>query len=335
MIDFEGKERRIERINKTIAKYNLTDLENCKKICLKSGIDVEKFVKDVQPICFENAVWAYTLGAAIALSKNETNAMEVAKYIGEGLDAFTVPFSVADNRKIGIGHGELAKRLLDENTKCFCFLAGHESFAASEGAIAIAKNANKARKTPLKVVLIGLGKEAAYIIARIKGFTYVETSFDHNKSKLKITKEVKFGDGEQSKVKVYGCFDALEGLACMIHEQVDVSITGNSTDPVRFQHPVAGTYRMWCNRNNKQYFSVASGGGTGRTLHPDNVKAGSASYGLTDLMGRMHCDVQFAGSSSVPAHVDMMGFVGMGNNPIVGATVGLSVLIAEKNKSKK
>lgn len=332
MVNFEGKERRIDRINQVIAKYNLKDLDNCRQICLNAGIDVEKFVKDVQPICFENAVWAYTLGTAIALVKKEKKATEVTKYLGEGLDAFTVPYSVADNRKIGIGHGELAKRLLDENTDCFCFLAGHESFAASEGAIAIAKNANRARKKPLRVVLCGLGKEAAYLIARIKGFTYVETAYDNNKNELTVTQEIKFGSGEQSNVKIYGCFDAMEGLAVMIKEQVDVSITGNSTDPVRFQHPVAGTYRMWCMRNNKEYFSVASGGGTGRTLHPDNVKAGSASYGLTDLMGRMHCDVQFAGSSSVPAHVDMMGFIGMGNNPIVGATVGLAVLIAEKNK---
>ena len=331
MAQFEGKERRIDRIEKTLKKYNLESLDNCKEICLNNGIDVEHFVKDIQPICFENAVWAYTLGTAIALKQKETSAMEVTKYLGESLDAFTIPYSVADNRKIGIGHGELARRLLDEKTQCFCFLAGHESFAASEGAIAIAKSANKARKTPLKVVLIGLGKEPAYIIARIKGFTYVETDYDHNKEQLKIVKEVKFGN--ESNVKIYGCFDALEGLAIMIHEQVDVSITGNSTDPVRFQHPVAGTYRMWCMRNNKDYFSIASGGGTGRTLHPDNVKAGPASYGLTDLMGRMHCDVQFAGSSSVPAHVDMMGFIGMGNNPIVGATVGLAVLIAQKNKS--
>ena len=332
MAEFEGKERRIERINQVIEKYGLKDLNNCKQICLDKGIDVEKFVKDVQPICFENAVWAYTLGTAIALKQKEKSATEVTKYLGEGLDAFTVPFSVADNRKIGIGHGELAKRLLDENTDCFCFLAGHESFAASEGAIAIARNANRARKKPLRVVLVGLGKEAAYLIARIKGFTYVETAYDNNKNELTVTNEIKFGNGEQSKVKIYGCFDAMEGLAVMIHEQVDVSITGNSTDPVRFQHPVAGTYRMWCMRNNKDYFSVASGGGTGRTLHPDNVKAGSASYGLTDLMGRMHCDVQFAGSSSVPAHVDMMGFIGMGNNPMVGATVGLAVQIAQANK---
>jgi hypothetical protein len=334
MAEFEGKERRIKRIEEVIKKYDLQSLDNCKVICSEHGIDVAKFVKDVQPICFENAVWAYTLGTAIALTQKETRATEVTKFLGEGLDAFTVPDSVADNRKIGIGHGKLAKRLLDENTKCFCFLAGHESFAASEGAIAIAKYANSARKTPLKIVLIGLGKEPAYIIARVKGFTYVETTFDHNAQKLTITKEIKFGSGKESEVKIYGCFDALEGLAIMIHEQVDVSITGNSTDPVRFQHPVAGTYRMWCIRNGKEYFSVASGGGTGRTLHPDNVKAGPASYGLTDLMGRMHCDVQFAGSSSVPAHVDMMGFIGMGNNPIVGATVGLSVLIAETNKNK-
>lgn len=332
MIDFEGKERRIEKINKTIEKYNLQSLKNCRDICLKHDIDVEKFVRDVQPICFENAVWAYTLGTAIALTQKADSPMKATEYLGEGLDAFTVPHSVADNRKIGIGHGQLAKRLLDENTECFCFLAGHESFAASEGAIAIAKHANLARKKPLRVVLVGLGKEPAYIIARIKGFTYVETAYDHNKNELTVTKEIQFGKGSNGDVKIYGCFDALEGLAIMIKEQVDVSITGNSTDPVRFQHPVAGTYRMWCMRNNKQYFSVASGGGTGRTLHPDNVKAGPASYGLTDLMGRMHCDVQFAGSSSVPAHVDMMGFIGMGNNPIVGATVGLAVQIAQSNK---
>lgn len=331
MANFEGKDRRIKRINQVIKKYGLKSLDNCKQICLDRGIDVEQFIKGVQPICFDNAVWAYTLGTAIALSQNESNAQKITQYLGEALDAFTIPYSVADSRKIGIGHGELASRLLDENTKCFCFLAGHESFAASEGAIAIAKHANSARKTPLKVVLVGLGKEAAYIIARINGFTYVETEYEHNKNKLTITKEIAFSE-ERKDIKIYGCFDAMEGLAIMIHEQVDVSITGNSTDPVRFQHPVAGTYRMWCMRNNKQYFSVASGGGTGRTLHPDNVKAGSASYGLTDLMGRMHCDVQFAGSSSVPAHVDMMGFIGMGNNPIVGATVGLAVLISNKNK---
>src|SRR5574344_447366 len=330
MSEFEGKERRIERINSVLKKYNFENLDVCKEYCLSKNIDVEKFVKNVQPICFDNAVWAYTLGTAIALKSGEKSAQNITNYLGEALDAFTVPYSVADTRKIGYGHGELASRLLDEKTKCFCFLAGHESFAASEGAIAIAKYANNARKTPLKVVLIGLGKEPAYIIARINGFTYVETAYDHNKDLLSVTKEIQFGESNKN-IRIYGCFDAMEGLAIMIKEQVDVSITGNSTDPVRFQHPVAGTYRMWCIKHNKQFFSVASGGGTGSTLHPDNVKAGPASYGLTDLMGRMHCDVQFAGSSSVPAHVDMMGFIGMGNNPIVGATVGLSVLIAETN----
>lgn len=333
MADFEGKERKIERINAVLTKYGFEDLDSCRDYCLENGIDVESFVKGVQPICFDNAVWAYILATAIALKSKKTDAKEIIDYIGEALDAFTTPFSVADTRKIGIGHGELAKMLLDENTKCFCFLAGHESFAASEGAIAIAKYANGARKTPLKVILVGLGKEPAYIIGRINGFTYVETDYDHNKDILTVTKEIEFSK-KRKDIKIYGCYDAMEGLAVMIKEQVDVSITGNSTDPVRFQHPVAGTYRMWCLRHNKKYFSVASGGGTGRTLHPDNVKAGPASYGLTDSMGRMHCDVQFAGSSSVPAHVDMMGFIGMGNNPIVGATVGLSVLVAQTNIKK-
>ena len=331
MANFEGYERRKESIELALKKYNLKSLDNCKAICDKHKINVDEVIKGIQPIAFDNASWGYTLGCAIALSQKTNKATDMAKYIGEGLQAFSIPGSVADTRQIGIGHGNLAAKLLDENTKCFCFLAGHESFAAAEGAIAIAKYANEARKTPLKVILNGLGKDAAYIIARINGFTYVETKFDYEQNKLNIVKEIKFGS---SPVRVYGAYDPQEGLSIMIHEQVDVSITGNSTNPVRFQHPVAGTYKMWCNEHNKEYFSVASGGGTGRTLHPDNVAAGPASYGLTDLMGRMHANAQFAGSSSVPAHVDMMGFIGMGNNPMVGATVGLAVMCS-KAKSKK
>lgn len=330
-MNFEGYKYKIDKINKCLKQYGISSLEHANQICLEHNINVEEFVKNVQPICFENAVWAYTLGCAIALKSNKVLAKELAIEIGKGLQAFTTEGSVAENRNIGTGHGELASKLLDENTNCFCFLAGHESFAAAEGAIAIAKYANKSRTKPLKVILNGLGKDAAYIIARINGFTFVETKYDHNNDILTIVDEVKFSDSEKSQVKIYGAFDAMEGLAIMKHEQVDISITGNSTNPTRFQHPVAGTYRMWCTKNNKQYFSVASGGGTGRTLHPDNLGAGPASYGLTDLMGRMHADVQFAGSSSVPAHVDMMGFIGMGNNPMVGATVGLAVL-CEKNK---
>ncbi len=333
-MNFEGYESKIEKINSELINYNIANLDEAKQICNNAGIDVDSVVRAIQPICFDNAVWAYTLGCAIALKSGKTLAKDLAVEIGKGLQAFTTKGSVAELRKIGIGHGNLASRLLSEDTKCFCFLAGHESFAAAEGAIAIANNANSVRKTPLKVILNGLGKDAGYIIARVNGFTFVETTYDHKLDKLYVNKEIKFGSGKRADVKVYGAVDAMEGLAIMKHEGVDVSITGNSTNPTRFQHPVAGTYRMWCLRNNKPYFSVASGGGTGRTLHPDNMGAGPASYGLTDLMGRMHADVQFAGSSSVPAHVDMMGFIGMGNNPMVGATVALSVMLSEAIKNR-
>ena len=306
-------------------KFGFKNEQEVRELCDKYNINVEQIVKNIQPIAFDNAVRAYELGVAIALKNKAKNAQQSAEFIGEGLQAYCKTGSVADERQIGLGHGRLASMLLDENTKCFCFLAGHESFAAAEGAMSIAKTANKVRKQPLKVILNGLGKDAAYIIARINGFTYVQTHFDHKTHKLEIVREVKFSDGDKSQVKVYGSFDVSEGVAIMQYENVDVSITGNSTNPVRFQHPVAGTYKKWCTDNGKKYFSVASGGGTGRTLHPDNVGAGPASYGITDTMGRMHCDAQFAGSSSVPAHVDMMGFIGMGNNPIVGATVALSV----------
>ena len=320
--------KKYESLPKKLKEYSFKNLDQAKQLCLKYNIDVEKIVKEIQPICFDNAVYAYTLGTAIALKSKCKNASEYAEKIGEGLQAFCVKGSVADERQIGLGHGRLAGKLLDENTKCFCFLAGHESFAAAEGAIGIAKTANKIRKKPLKVILNGLGKDAAYIIARMNGFSYVETSFDHKTQKLKVLNETKFSKSEKSKVKIYGAFDVSEGVAIMQHEKVDVSITGNSTNPTRFQHPVAGTYKKWCNDNGKTYFSVASGGGTGRTLHPDNMQAGPASYGLTDTMGRMHCDAQFAGSSSVPAHVAMMGFIGMGNNPMVGATVSLAVAVS-------
>ena len=322
----------MNNINKILKKYKLKSLDEAKKLCNQKGIDVESVVKGIQPIAFENAVDAFTLGTAIAIKSGEGDAEKCANLIGEGLQAFAEIGSVADHRQIGIGHGRLAGMLLNDNTKCFCFLAGHESFAASEGAIGIANYANKVRKTPLKVVLNGLGKDAGYIISRINGFTYVETEFDHKSETLKINREIAFSDGEKAKIRVYGAYDVSEGVAIMKHEKVDVSITGNSTNPVRFSHPVAGTYKKYCTENNRPYFSVASGGGTGRTLHPDNVKAGPASYGLTDTMGRMHCDVQFAGSSSVPAHVAMMGFIGMGNNPIVGATVALSVLASQVAK---
>lgn len=312
----------------TLKKYNFKSLDDAKKLCEKANINVEKIVRDIQPICFDNAVEAYTLGTAIALKSGTKNACEAAEKIGEGLQAFCVKGSVADERKIGLGHGNLASRLLDEKTKCFCFLAGHESFAAAEGAMGIARTANKIRKTPLKVILNGLGKDAAYIIARINGFTYVNTIFDRESQKLQILGERRFSDGERGDVKIYGAYDVSEGVAIMQHESVDVSITGNSTNPLRFQHPVAGTYKKWCNENDKKYFSVASGGGTGRTLHPDNMRCGPASYGMTDTIGRMHSDAQFAGSSSVPAHVAMMGFIGMGNNPMVGATVSLAVTVA-------
>lgn len=332
MVEFFGKERRMKKIEQTLQKYGIESLEACEKICLENGLNVKNVVLEIQPIAFDNAVWAYTLGCAIAFKSKETKAKELAKIIGIGLESFCVDGSVADERKIGLGHGELASKLLDENTKCFCFLAGHESFAAAEGAIGVINNANQVRTSPLRVILNGLGKDAAYIIARINGFTYVKTSFNYKTNKLNILEEIKFSNGERSKVKVYGAFDSYEGVAIMKHEHVDIGITGNSTNPARFQHPVAGIYKNWCNKNGLKYFSIASGGGTGRTLHPDNMACGPASYGLTDFMGKMHADAQFAGSSSVPAHVDMMGFIGMGNNPMVGATVSLAVKI-EKIKS--
>ncbi|MGI6203043.1 MAG: GGGtGRT protein [Eubacteriales bacterium] len=327
-IRFEGYDRRIAKIEKCLAEYGIANLTEAKKICEQRGIDVESIVRGVQPIAFDNAVWAYTVGTAIAIKKNVQTAAEAAEAIGIGLQAFCVPGSVAESRKVGLGHGNLAAMLLREETKCFCFLAGHESFAAAEGAIGIARTANKVRTEPLRVILNGLGKDAAYIISRINGFTYVQTEYDFYTDELKIVGETKFSDGERSNVKTYGANDVLEGVAIMKHEGVDVSITGNSTNPTRFQHLVAGTYKKWTVENGKKYFSVASGGGTGRTLHPDNMAAGPASYGLTDSMGRMHSDAQFAGSSSVPAHVEMMGLIGMGNNPMVGASVALAVAVA-------
>ncbi|MEG2016402.1 MAG: GGGtGRT protein, partial [Oscillospiraceae bacterium] len=309
---FEGKERRMPKIEECLKKYGLADLEVANQLCLDNGIDVEAIIKGVQPIAFENAVWAYTLGVAIALKQGIKNASEAAATIGLGLQAFCIPGSVAEQRAVGIGHGNLAAMLLKDKTKCFAFLAGHESFAAAEGAIGIARTANKVRKEPLRVILNGLGKDAAMIISRINGFTYVQTEYDFATGDLAIVKEVAYSDGEKAKVRCFGANDVLEGVAIMKHEGVDVSITGNSTNPTRFQHLVAGTYKKWATENNVGYFSVASGGGTGRTLHPDNVAAGPASYGLTDSMGRMHGDAQFAGSSSVPAHVEMMGLIGMG-----------------------
>ena len=328
-VKFEGYERRIAKIEKALKEYGIASLEEARQICLDKGVDVEAIVKGVQPIAFENAVWAYTLGAAIAFKTGAASAAEAAEKIGLGLQAFCIPGSVADNRQVGIGHGNLAAMLLREETKCFCFLAGHESFAAAEGAIGIANNANKVRKDPLRVILNGLGKDAAYIISRINGFTYVETEYDYFTGDLKIVEEKPFSNGPRAAVKCYGADDVSEGVAIMIHEDVGVSITGNSTNPTRFQHPVAGTYKKWAIENGRKYFSVASGGGTGRTLHPDNMAAGPASYGMTDTMGRMHGDAQFAGSSSVPAHVEMMGLIGMGNNPMVGASVAVAVAISE------
>ena len=333
MAKFEGQERRMPKIEAALKEYGMTSLEEARDLCLSKGIDVESIVKGVQPIAFENAVWAYTLGVAIALKKGINKAAEAAEAIGIGLQAFCVPGSVAENRKVGLGHGNLGAMLLREETGCFCFLAGHESFAAAEGAIGIARTANKARKSPLRVILNGLGKDAAYIISRINGFTYVETQYDYFSGELHVVREVAFSDGDKAKVKCYGCDDVQEGVAVMQLEKVDVSITGNSTNPTRFQHPVAGTYKKWCVENGVKYFSVASGGGTGRTLHPDNMAAGPASYGMTDTMGRMHSDAQFAGSSSVPAHVDMMGLIGMGNNPMVGATVACAVAVEEALKA--
>ncbi|MDY5179448.1 MAG: GGGtGRT protein [Eubacteriales bacterium] len=332
MINFEGYSRRIDKINSVLGEYGIESLEAAQQIVSDKGIDVRSIVLGIQPIAFENAVWAYTVGAAIAIKAGAKNAAEAAEYIGKGLQAFCIPGSVADQRKVGLGHGNLGAMLLNENTKCFAFLAGHESFAAAEGAIGIAKTANKVRKTPLKVILNGLGKDAAYIISRINGFTFVETNYDYYTGELHIVSEKAFSSGERSAVRCYGADDVNEGVAIMRLEDVDVSITGNSTNPTRFQHPVAGTYKKLCVENGKKYFSVASGGGTGRTLHPDNMAAGPASYGLTDTMGRMHSDAQFAGSSSVPAHVEMMGLIGMGNNPMVGATVAVAVAVEEAAK---
>ena len=329
---FESYERRIDKINGVLAQYGISSVEECREICKAKGFDPYEIVKGIQPICFENACWAYTVGAAIALKKNVKTAAEAAEAIGIGLQAFCIDGSVAEDRKVGLGHGNLGAMLLRDETKCFAFLAGHESFAAAEGAIGIARSANKARKEPLRVILNGLGKDAAQIISRINGFTYVQTKFDYYTGELKIVKEYKYSDGERAAVRCFGADEVREGVAIMHHEGVDVSITGNSTNPTRFQHPVAGTYKKECIEQGKKYFSVASGGGTGRTLHPDNMAAGPASYGMTDTMGRMHSDAQFAGSSSVPAHVEMMGFLGMGNNPMVGATVSVAVAVEEALK---
>ena len=326
---FESYERRIPQINKVLAQYGIASLEEAEKITKDAGLNVYDQIKSIQPICFENACWAYIVGCAIAIKKNCTRAADAAAAIGEGLQAFCIPGSVADQRKVGIGHGNLGKMLLEEETECFAFLAGHESFAAAEGAIGIAEKANKVRKKPLRVILNGLGKDAAQIISRINGFTYVETEMDYATGEVKEVFRKAYSTGLRSKVNCYGSNDVREGVAIMHKEGVDVSITGNSTNPTRFQHPVAGTYKKECLEQGKKYFSVASGGGTGRTLHPDNMAAGPASYGMTDTMGRMHSDAQFAGSSSVPAHVDMMGFIGMGNNPMVGATVTCAVAVNE------
>ena len=329
---FESYERRIDRINSVLHEYGIESIEEAKSICDAAGIDPYKTVKEIQPIAFENASWAYVVGAAIAIKKGCTTAPEAAEAIGIGLQSFCIPGSVADDRKVGLGHGNLAAMLLRDETECFAFLAGHESFAAAEGAIGIVKNANKARTKPLRVILNGLGKDAAQIISRINGFTYVQTQFDYATGELHIVREIPYSKGERAAVRCYGADDVREGVAIMHHEKVDVSITGNSTNPTRFQHPVAGTYKKECVEQGKKYFSVASGGGTGRTLHPDNMAAGPASYGMTDTMGRMHSDAQFAGSSSVPAHVEMMGFLGMGNNPMVGATVAVAVSVEEAMK---
>ncbi|MBQ2062517.1 MAG: GGGtGRT protein [Oscillospiraceae bacterium] len=329
---FESYERRIDKINGVLAQYGIGSVEECREICKAKGFDPYEIVKGIQPICFENACWAYTVGAAIAIKSGVKTAAEAARKIGVGLQAFCIDGSVAEDRKVGLGHGNLGAMLLSEESKCFAFLAGHESFAAAEGAIGIAKNANKARKEPLRVILNGLGKDAAQIISRINGFTYVQTQFDYFTGELKIVREIRYSEGERAAVRCYGADDVREGVAIMHHEGVDVSITGNSTNPTRFQHPVAGTYKKECIEQGKKYFSVASGGGTGRTLHPDNMAAGPASYGMTDTMGRMHSDAQFAGSSSVPAHVEMMGFLGMGNNPMVGATVAVAVAVEEACK---
>ena len=329
---FENYDRRIDKINGVLKQYGIESVEACREMCQAKGFDPYEIVKGIQLICFENACWAYTVGAAIAMKKGVKTAAEAATAIGEGLQAFCIDGSVADDRKVGLGHGNLGAMLLSEESECFCFLAGHESFAAAEGAIGIVKNANKARKKPLRVILNGLGKDAAQIISRINGFTYVQTQFDYYTGELKIVREIRYSEGERANVRCYGADDVREGVAIMHKEGVDVSITGNSTNPTRFQHPVAGTYKKECVQMGKKYFSVASGGGTGRTLHPDNMAAGPASYGMTDTMGRMHSDAQFAGSSSVPAHVEMMGFLGMGNNPMVGATVAVAVAVEEAMK---
>ena len=329
---FESYERRIDKINGVLAQYGIGSVEECRDICKARGFDPYEIVKEIQPICPENACWAYTVGAAIALKSGVKTAAEAAKMIGVGLQSFCIDGSVADDREVGLGHGNLGAMLLSDESKCFAFLAGHESFAAAEGAIGIVKNANKARKEPLRVILNGLGKDAAQIISRINGFTYVQTQFDYYTSQLKVVREIRYSEGERANVRCYGADDVREGVAIMHAEGVDVSITGNSTNPTRFQHPVAGTYKKECIEQGKKYFSVASGGGTGRTLHPDNMAAGPASYGMTDTMGRMHSDAQFAGSSSVPAHVEMMGFLGMGNNPMVGATVAVAVAVAQSLK---
>ena len=332
MAKFEGYERREAKILAALKEFGINSIDECKEICDAKGIDPYKIVEETQPICFENAKWAYTVGAAIAIKKGCTKAADAAAAIGIGLQSFCIPGSVAENRKVGLGHGNLGKMLLSEETECFCFLAGHESFAAAEGAIKIALNANKVRVKPLRVILNGLGKDAAYIISRINGFTYVETKFDPYTEEVSVVREVPFSKGPRADVKCYGSDNVPEGVAIMKLENVGVSITGNSTNPTRFQHPVAGTYKKWAIENGVSYFSVASGGGTGRTLHPDNMAAGPSSYGMTDTMGRMHSDAQFAGSSSVPAHVEMMGLIGAGNNPMVGMTVAVAVAIEEASK---
>lgn len=326
---FESYERRIQQINQFLNDNGISSVEEARRICDEKGVDVYNIVKGIQPIAFENAMWSYIVGAAVAIRRGQTDAATIATTLGEGLQSFCIPGSVADDRKVGIGHGNLAAMLLREETKCFAFLAGHESFAAAEGAIGIAKSANRVRTEPLRVILNGLGKDAAKIIARINGFTYVETDFDYFTGELKEVQRTVYSTGDRARVNCYGANDVREGVAIFHHEGVDVSITGNSTNPTRFQHPVAGTYKKECIEQGKKYFSVASGGGTGRTLHPDNMAAGPASYGMTDTMGRMHSDAQFAGSSSVPAHVEMMGLIGMGNNPMVGASVAVAVAVSQ------
>ena len=329
---FEGYERRIKQITPFLAKYGISSLEEAEKVCLEKGVDVRKIVKEIQPISFENAGWAYLVGAAAAIKKGQKVAADIAETLGEGLQSFCIPGSVADDRQVGIGHGNLASMLLREETKCFAFCAGHESFAAAEGAIGLAKSANKARKVPLRVILNGLGKDAAHIIARVNGFTHVATAFDYKTGKVSVAREKAYSKGDRAAVRCYGADDVREGVAIMHLEGVDVAITGNSTNPTRFQHPVMGVYKKECILAGRKFFSVASGGGTGRTLHPDNMAAGPASYGMTDTMGRMHSDAQFAGSSSVPAHVEMMGLIGMGNNPMVGASVAVAVAVEQAMK---